>query len=143
MTHSERNAFQVFWIDRNAGRLFLTLWRLYILNVRPVALQTPWAFLTKDSQPMGVDGFSDSFAAAVRRIDLTLSKKQGTSTQGLRHRYGQWLNELGIGDKEGQVAMHHRNAKSQEIYRQLGVAKIASAIGNRQYLSLPEFVVSP
>ena len=139
LTHRDRNAFQVFWVDRNAGRIFLTLWRLYIEHVRPLALQTPWAFLTKDAQPLGAEAYSDSFVAAVRRIGLTPSKWGGTSTQALRHRYGQWLNELGIGEKEGQVAMHHRNVKSQEVYRQLGVAKVAAAMGDGQTLALPNF----
>lgn len=134
LTHRDKQAFQVFWVDKNAGRLFLTLWRLYIQNVRPVTPQVPWAFLTKDSQPMGVEGFDDSFRAAVRRIRLTPSKWSGTSPHGLRHRYGQWLNDLGLSDKEGQVAMHHLNAKSQEVYRQLGVDKVAAVISS---LTLP------
>ena len=119
----------MFWIDRNAGRLFLTLWRLYLEHVRPLALHTPWAFLTRDGHPLGAKAYGDSFAAAVRRIGLTPSKCSGTSTQGLRHRYGQWLNELGIGEKAGQVALHHRNVRSQEVYRQLGVAAVAAAMG--------------
>lgn len=137
LTHLDRNAFQVFWVDRNAGRVFLTLWRLYIEHVRPPALQTPWAFLTKDAKPLGAEAYNDSFIAAVCRIGLTPSKWGGTSTQALRHRYGQWLNELGIGEKEGQVAMHHRNVKSQQVYRQLGVAKVAAAMGDGQVLELP------
>lgn len=139
LTDRKRKAFQVFWIDKNAGRLFLTLWRMYIQNVRPVTPQIPWAFLTRDGQPLGVEGFDDSFRAAVRRIGLTPAKWAGTSSHGLRHRYGQWLNELGLSDKEGQVAMHHLNAKSQEVYRQLGVAKVAAAIGTLSVVALPNF----
>lgn len=139
LTHRERRAFQVFWIDKNAGRLFLTLWRLYIQHVRPVTPQVPWAFLTKDAQPLGVAGFDDSLRAAVHRIGLTPAKWAGTSDHGLRHRYGQWLNDLGLGDKEGQVAMHHLNAKSQEVYRQMGVAKVAAAIGQLSVAALPVF----
>lgn len=137
MTHHDRNAFQVFWVDRNAGRLFLLLWRLYLRHARPLALQTPWAFLTKEAQPLGAEGYSDSFTAAVRRIGLRPSKWGGTSPQALRHRYGQWLNALGIGAKEGQVAMHHRNVRSQEVYRQLGVAQVAAAMGQGQVLAVP------
>jgi integrase len=139
LTHRERMAFQVFWIDKNAGRLFLTLWRLYIQHVRPVTTQIPWAFLTKDNQPLGIEGFNDSFKAAVLRIGLKPAKWSGTSPHGLRHRYGQWLNDLGLGDKEGQVAMHHLNAKSQEVYRHIGVEKIASAIGQLAVTALPIF----
>ncbi len=137
LTHRERRAFQVFWIDREAGRLFLTLWRMYLLHARPLALQTPWAFLTKDGQPLGVEAFSDAFAAAIRRIGLSPAKWAGTTTHGLRHRYGQWLNDLGVGDKEGQVALHHLNAKSQEIYRQVGVAQVAAVVRTANVTSLP------
>lgn len=139
LTHRERRAFQVFWVDKNAGRVFLTLWRMYIQHVRPVTPQNPWAFLTKDAQPLGVEGFNDAFNAAVRRIRLVPAKWAGTTSHGLRHRYGQWLNDLGLGDKEGQVAMHHLNAKSQEVYRQLGVAKVAAAIGQHSISTLPYF----
>ena len=140
LTHRERNAFQVFWIDRAAGRLFLKLWRMYLRHVRPMALQMPWAFLTKDGQPLGAEAFSDAFNAAVRRIGLAPAKWAGTTTHGLRHRYGQWLNDLGLGDKEGQVAMHHLNAKSQEIYRQVGLAQVAAAVGAANNIAaLPPF----
>lgn len=140
LTHRNRNAFRVFWIDRAAGKLFLELWRMYLHHVRPVALQMPWAFLTKDAQPLGAEGFSDAFNAAVRRIGLAPSKWAGTTTHGLRHRYGQWLNELGIGDKEGQVAMHHLNAKSQEVYRQIGLAQVVSAVSAANNITaLPPF----
>lgn len=136
LTHRKQKAFQVFWIDKNAGRLFLTLWRLYIKHIRPVTPQKPWAFLTKDTQPLGVEGFSDSFQGAVRRIGLEPAKWTGTTCHGLRHRYGQWLNDLGLGDKEGQVAMHHVNAKSQEVYRQIGVDKVADRIAQLSTVSL-------
>jgi len=57
LTHRDRHAFPVFWIDRDAGRLFLVLWRLYLHHVRPVSLQMPWAFPTKDAQPLGVEAY--------------------------------------------------------------------------------------
>ncbi|MBJ2220962.1 gamma-mobile-trio recombinase GmtY [Pseudomonas sp. MF7453] len=139
LTHRERKAYQVFWIDKNAGRLFLTLWRMYIQYVRPVTPQVPWAFLTQDGQPLGVEGFDDSFRAAVRRIGLLPAKWAGATSHGLRHRYGQWLNDLGLGDKEGQVAMHHLNAKSQDVYRQVGLAKVVAAIGKLTVTALPSF----
>lgn len=139
LTDRKRKAFQVFWIDKGAGRLFLVLWRMYMQHVRPVTPNVPWAFLTKSGLPLGVEAFDDSFRAAVRRIGLTPAKWSGTSSHGLRHRYGQWLNELGLSDKEGQVAMHHLNAKSQDVYRQLGVAHVAAAIGALSVITLPYF----
>lgn len=140
LTHRELNAFQVFWIDKEAGRLFLTLWRLYILNVRPVTPHIPWAFLTKDLQPLGIEGFNDSFYSAIRRIGLIPTKFRGTSPHGLRHRYGQWLNELNVCEKAGQVLMHHLNPISQLIYRQVGLSTVAESVGNFSLLkNKPEF----
>lgn len=140
LTHRNLNAFQVFWIDKEAGRLFLTLWRLYILNVRPITPHMPWAFLTKDLQPLGFEGFDDSFRSAVKRIGLVPIKFSGTSTHGLRHRYGQWLNELNVCEKVGQVVMHHLNPTSQLIYRQLGLSTVIESIGNFSLIkNIPEF----
>lgn len=140
LNHRDRKAFRVFWIDSAAGRLFLTLWQMYISHERPLTPQMPWAFLTKEKQPLGAEGFSDAFNAAVRRIGLPRAKWAGTTTHGLRHRYGQWLNELGITDKEGQVAMHHLNARSQDVYRQIGLEEVVKAVGTASNITaLPSF----
>lgn len=137
LTEHKRKAFRVFWVDKNAGRVFLTLWREYIENVRPVTPQIPWAFLTKDSQPLGFEGYDDSFRAAVRRIGLVPDKWAGTTSQGLRHLYGQFLNKLNIDAKEGQVAMHHLSIESQEVYRQLSAAHVAAAVGKLDVMKCP------
>lgn len=128
MTHRERGAFQVFWIDKNAGRIFLRLWRIYIEKVRPVTAQNPWAFLTKDAQPLGVEAFHDAFRSAVQRIGLTPCKSSGTSSHSLRHLYGQWIEQLGLGEKEGQIALHHVNAHSQQVYRNVSPSDVTAAI---------------
>lgn len=140
LTHRNLNAFKVFWIDKEAGRLFLDLWRLYILHVRPVTPHMPWAFMTKEMQPLGFEGFDDSFRSAVKRIGLKPIKSLGTTTHGLRHRYGQWLNELNVCEKIGQVAMHHLNPTSQLIYRQLELSEVAETVGNFSLIkNIPEF----
>lgn len=35
--------------------------------------------------------------------------------------------------------MHHLNAKSQEVYRQVGLAKVVAAIGKLTVTALPSF----
>lgn len=131
LTDRQRNAFQVFWIDPEAGKLFKRLWSLYLLHQRPCQPNTPWAFLTKDGQPYGAQAFSSSFEAAVRKIGLTPSKWLGTTPHGLRHRYGQWLNDLGIADKHGQICMHHASVFSQEVYRQFTIEQVAGALAEK------------
>lgn len=143
LTDRKRKAFHVFWIDASAGRLFRQLWALYIQHVRPVQPKTPWAFLTKNGQPMGTGAYIDSFKRAVEKIGLESGKWNGTTPHGLRHRYGQWLNELEIESKHGQICMHHASVSSQAVYRSLTPEQVAEAIrtapsSNRPHIpSLP------
>lgn len=138
LTHPKEKAFRVFWIDKDAGRLFLILWRLYLAHVRPITPKNPWAFLTYDRQPLGTDAFDDSFRSAVRRIGLVPDKWSGTSPHGMRHRYGAWLEEFGIGEKEGQIALHHTNALSQGVYRQVSIETVVNAVARASVVQIPE-----
>lgn len=128
LTNRQRSAFEVFWIDPKAGELFRELWELYLTKRRPPQKRTPWAFLTKDGQPMGTAAYSDSLRAAVKKIGLASGKWNGTTPHGLRHRYGQWLNELSVDEKSGQVAMHHVHPDSQQVYRQVTSAQVAAEL---------------
>lgn len=130
LTERKRKAFHVFWINPEAGRLFKALWSIYLLHARPHTPGVPWAFLGKDGLPLGAQAFSDSFKAAVERIGLKASKWNGTTPHGLRHRYGQWLNDLDISTKHGQICMHHANPLSQEVYREAGAEEVRQALSD-------------
>ncbi|SHN40524.1 Phage integrase family protein [Duganella sacchari] len=121
----DRLAMDIKWINPEAGRLFKQLWEMYVQNVRPMSPTLPWAFLTKNGLPMGTSAYSDSLEKAVRKIGLKFKKSHGSTPHGLRHRYGQWLNDLGVNEKVGQVCMHHANPLSQEVYRQLSAEQVA------------------
>lgn len=125
LTCAKRRAMEVIWIDPAAGRLFKELWKLYVENERPLTDTTPWAFLTKHGLPMGPSAYADSLKRAVEKIGLPFEKYAGTTPHGLRHRYGQWLNEKGISDKAGQICMHHTNPMSQSVYRQVTLENVA------------------
>lgn len=128
LTRQDRNAIQVFWIDPVAGRLFRRLWQLYIARVRPIQPQTPWAFLTKYGQPMGTAAYAESFKQAALKIGLAPSKWTGATPHSLRHRYGQWLNDLELSEKAGQLCLHHASIKSQQVYREPSIEKISAEI---------------
>jgi len=127
-----RKAFRVFWIDPVAAEVFYACWAGYQKNVRPVVLRTPWAFLTKEGEPLGVLGFEESFRAAMRRIGVEPTKINGTTPHGLRHRYGRWFNELPVEDefrrKIVQICLHHNSIFSQDVYRQIGPERVAEAL---------------
>ena len=134
----DRLAMQIHWIDPNAGRLFKSLWSLYIQHVRPLSPNLPWAFLTKEGLPMGPSAYSRSLKKAVEKIGLPFNKASGCTPHGLRHRYGQWLNDLGISDKIGQICMHHANPLSQEVYRQPTIEQVAHAMNSaHQHIAIP------
>jgi len=128
-----RRAFRLFWVDPKAADLFYAVWAAY-LQQRPFVLGTPWAFLTRDGQPLGVGGFEETWAAAMRRIGVSPSKIDGTTPHGLRHRYGQFLNGLEMNSEEKkkiiQVCMHHSSVLSQEVYLKLGPNKVIDLMAN-------------
>ncbi|CAN7543064.1 gamma-mobile-trio recombinase GmtY [Duganella sp. LjRoot269] len=128
VTTAPRNAFQIIWIDALAGELFWELWKMYVIHVRPNNPRVPWAFLTKEGEPLGAKGFDEVFNAAVERAGLIRSKGFGTTTQGMRHRYGQWLNKIEADPKEGQVALHHGSVLSQNVYRAPSIADVAQSV---------------
>lgn len=130
ITERDRNAFRVFWINPEAGRLFRACWEMYVLRVRPPMPNTPWAFLTKDGQPLGARAYADSFHSAVEKIGMVSSKWGAGTPHSLRHRYGQWLNELGIDEKTGQICMHHRHRSSQDVYRAVASERVAETLAS-------------
>ena len=123
-----RLAMRVFWIDPEMGCLFYDLWHLYVRYARPVVQRNPYAFLTEDGEPMGAAAYADSFKRAVERIGLVHSKQLGTTPHGLRHWYGQQTEFLKLDKKVGQLLFAHRNALSQEVYRQMRMSDVSNII---------------
>lgn len=121
----DRLAMEIHWINPEAGRQFKKIWNLYVQHARPMSHSLPWAFLTKEGLPMGPSAYGDSLRKAVEKIGLPFKKADGCTPHGLRHRYGQWLNDLGVNEKIGQICMHHANPLSQEVYRQPTAQQVA------------------
>jgi Phage integrase family len=128
LTHRARNAFHVFWSVRGAGRLFLDLYRIYIGRTRHPDLTHPFLFVTEQGEPMGTDTFRKNHAAALERIGITPARYLGTTPHGHRHAYGQKLREYDVNKKIIQVALHHRNPKSQERYTQTPASEVSNAM---------------
>jgi len=120
--------FEVFWFPREYGRLFLTLYRLYLRHVRPLSPGHPFLFVTEDGQPMSPSSFGRLHDAAVHRIGLDVCKSDGTTPHGHRHAYGQRLEQTGFERKLIQVAMHHRNPMSQDVYTEPDANRVADVM---------------
>lgn len=129
LLHDRKNlAMRVFWIEPTAGQVFLRLWRQYLFHVRPVVTNNPFAFLTRDGQPMGTAAFTENFDRAVTKVGLDPKKTLGTTPHGLRHWYGHQIESLSLPDKLGQVLFAHRSPLSQAIYRESTIEAISATV---------------
>ncbi|MEX3967217.1 gamma-mobile-trio recombinase GmtY [Paraburkholderia sp. EG286B] len=128
LTEHEQNGFRVHWNSKRASKLFLVLYRIYLLHVRSMNLSHPFLFVTKDGQPMNPEAFRRIHRKAVRKIGLTPSKGLGTTPHGHRHNYGQYGRECGLSNKILMVAMHHASPTSQEVYTGPTLAEVDNAM---------------
>jgi hypothetical protein len=126
----------VFWIDPYAGNLFWSLYWGYVHYIRtPIMARRvrlggsnhPFLFVsargddnddrpTLLGEPYSEAAYERAHEAAVKRIGLEYRKYLGTTTHGLRHLYGQTLQELGVPPQVIKKGLHHKNYLSQSIY---------------------------
>ena len=109
----------VHFFPEEWGVPFYKLYTMYVTQVRPAKLDHPYLFVSGpkgEYAPLSRSAYSDSLATAVRRIGLESRKENGTTTHGLRHAYGQVLDELEVPNKFIQIMMHHKSLLSQEAY---------------------------
>jgi hypothetical protein len=123
----------IFWIDAAAGALFWTLYLGYIRYVRPTVMKRriamggrdhPFLFVSEEvntvtglpGEPYSEQAYERNHKAAVLRIDLPHSKASGTTTHGLRHLYGQTMQDLGVPPQVIRQGLHHTNLLSQMVY---------------------------
>ncbi|WP_456635837.1 hypothetical protein [Bradyrhizobium sp. USDA 10063] len=126
----------VFWIDPDAGALFWVLYWGYLNYVRtPIMAERiklggrnhPFLFVsargdesgddpTLPGEPYSEAAYERAHEAAVKRIGLAHRKYLGTTTHGLRHLYGQTMQDLGVPPQVIKKGLHHRNYLSQAPY---------------------------
>jgi hypothetical protein len=130
--HAGGNYMPVYWYPREYGKLFLSLFKLYISHVRPMRLNHPWLFVTGSGDPMTAKSYRKRHDAAVTRIHLEVAKRLGTTPHGHRHAFGQRMESLvqaGLIDRKlFMVVMHHRSMTSQDAYNQQDYAAINNAL---------------
>lgn len=123
----------VFWIDKQAAALFLVLYRGYMQFVRPAVMikrramggsDHPFFFVSEGindktglpGEPYSEKAYERNHAAAVLRIGLRHGKEWGTTTHGLRHRFGQTMYDLNVPPEIIRQGLHHTNILSHLIY---------------------------
>lgn len=127
-TLDEKWYLEVRWAPERIGRLFLTLWQLYLRQILPLNRPHPYAFVNMDGPhsgaPYKLGCFKKAYARAISRIGLSPSKRNGTTPHGHRHAYGYRLEEVGIIPQTIKNCMHHHSISSQLVYTRPEVEKM-------------------
>lgn len=130
-TQNGANFFKVQWAPRSAGETFLKLheWYLRYQRVSPDPDQShPFYFTSLRGQPYTIRAFQQAHAKSVERIGLEPSKHLGTSCHGHRHAYGARLEQMDVGAKVKQRAMHHQSIESSKIYSDMTADEVRQAL---------------
>jgi integrase len=139
----------VFWIDQQAAALFLVLYRGYMQFVRPTIMAKrramgggdhPFLFVSESinkntglpGEPYSEKAYERNHEAAVGRIGLRHEKGQGTTTQGLRHLYGQTMFDLKVPPQVIRKGLHHTNILSHLIYTEPLPEKVNAVLRDAQ-----------
>lgn len=129
---SEGSYALVRWMPSSAGLFFFQLYSMYIKHVLPPNLDHPFLFVNLSGEhrgrPLKRNAYYDSLSRAVRKIGLTSSKSQGTTSHGLRHAYAQDLQDAKLDPKVIMTCLHHGSMSSQETYTRPGAAQVSRVL---------------
>lgn len=132
LTDERQKYALVHWFPSYWGEVFLSLFKLYITQVRSRHSKHPFLFVSeKDGvagEPYTVASFRQAHAKAVRRIGLPAGKEYGTTPHGHRHAYGQLLTEAKLDPLVIQRCLHHKSRESQQVYTEPTPGAIAQAL---------------
>lgn len=138
----------VYWFPTHYGKLFMSLYKLYIGECRPNSTD-PRLFLTESGLPMTAKAFTQQYYAATARAGIRSRKADGTTPHGHRHAYGQRL-ELAkrhqlISEKTVQLCLHHRSVMSQRVYTEPALLEVSATLNqaSKAMFSEDRLLVTP
>jgi len=116
------------------GRVFMTLWRQYLVYRASIECHHPYAFISFDSRyrgnPYTQNAFNQNYAAGLRRIGLEPNKALGLDPHGHRHRYGRELTDARIDPLIRKKCLHHKSLESQMVYTMPSSQQVSNALSN-------------
>lgn len=116
------------------SRVFMKLWRQYLIYRASVECHHPYAFISFDSRYLGnpytQNAFTQSYAAGLRRIGLEPNKALGLDPHGHRHRYGRVLTDAGIDPLIRKKCLHHKSLESQTVYTMPSSLQVSNTLSD-------------
>ncbi|EHJ06482.1 gamma-mobile-trio recombinase GmtY [Marinobacter manganoxydans] len=123
---------EAYFFPQDFARVFMTLWRQYLVYRAGVDCHHPYAFINFKAPHLGnpytYNALNYSYAAGLRRIGLEPNKAEGLDPHGHRHNYGRRLTDAGIDPLILKKCLHHKSLESQEVYTQPSSAKVSEAL---------------
>ena len=109
-----------YWFPRDLGRIFLSLWNRYLVELVSLSRPHPYAFVTSRGPTAGemysMTAYHQAYRQAVARIGLVACKWMGTTPHGHRHAYARRLMRANVEPRFRQKALHHKSLESQVVY---------------------------
>lgn len=123
---------EAYFFPQEFARVFMSLWRQYLVYRAAVSCHHPYAFISFNSRNLGspytFNAFNQSYTAGLRRIGLEPNKAEGLDQHGHRHNYGRRLREAGVDPIIRKKCLHHRSMESQLVYTLPSSAKVSQAL---------------
>ncbi|MGA4313682.1 gamma-mobile-trio recombinase GmtY [Ralstonia nicotianae] len=132
LTDGRENYALVHWFPSYWGEVFLTLFKVYITQIRSRHCRHPFLFVSQKEgvagAPYTVDAFRQAHGKMVERIGLVPRKELGTTPHGHRHAYAQLLSDLKVDEGIIQAALHHKSPDSQQVYKEPTATKVNAVL---------------
>lgn len=125
---SNAHYMNVSWFPQWAGELFNKLWLFYMMQRAQIECDHPFAFVTLEGKPYGIDSYKRAHRRAVERIGLKPAKSLGTTPHAHRHAYGQRLTEADVDPIIRKKAFHHQSLESQSVYTEPSRTQLIKAL---------------
>lgn len=152
------------WIIHEGAEKMITKYYLKYLRYRENLMKVrrrkglvdhPFLFVRQDiagsGEPYSISAYVKALERAYDRMEslgfnVPRGKYTGTSPHGLRHWYGQTLENSNLPNRVIQQCMHHKNVLSQEIYTSPSHARIKQSLDDAKGMisngSLPDLPLS-
>ena len=123
---------EAYFFPQEFARVFMSLWRQYLIYRASVQCHHPYAFISFDSRYLGnpytYNAFNQSYAAGLRRIGLEPNKSEGLGPHGHRHNYGRRLTAAKVEPFIRKKCLHHKSLDSQVVYTMSSNAEVSRAL---------------